>query len=220
MVRVGRVRKKGSQREWYRYTRRAIEEEAQLNTARVIDAVNADIVCLQEVEDLETLRLFNGDLLKHIQDTNHPPDSLNKKYYKYAILLDGNDAERYIDVAVLSRLNILGIRTHMFDTDSEGLIFRRDCLEVDIQTPKGNKLTILNCHLKSQIPSMVNREGERVNNTPEIRKREISKIIKIMKEKVATEHNGYYVIVGDLNGHPLHLLIYKNDLRTKACECD
>jgi hypothetical protein len=42
---VGRVRKKGKLREWYRYTREPIEKEAQYNTARVIDAVNADVVC-------------------------------------------------------------------------------------------------------------------------------------------------------------------------------
>jgi len=201
MVRAGRVRKKGKLREWYRYTREAIEEEAQYNTARVIDAINADVVCLQEVEDLETLRLFNEDLLKRIQDTNHNPDTINEKYYKYAMLLDANDS-RYIDVGIISRLDVLGIRTHMFDTDEEGPIFRRDCLEIDILTPKQNKITFMNCHIKSQIPHIIIREGEKVNITPEIRKRELSRIGQILKEKMKTDQDGYYIVVGDLNGNP------------------
>jgi hypothetical protein len=46
---------------------------------------------LLEIEDLETLLLFNEDLLQGIQDTNHSPHTANEKYYKYAILLDAND---------------------------------------------------------------------------------------------------------------------------------
>ncbi|CAN5473700.1 endonuclease/exonuclease/phosphatase family protein [soil metagenome] len=200
MVRSGRVRKKGKLREWYRFTREPIEEEAQYNTARVIDAVNADVVCLQEVEDIETLRLFNGDLLQRVQDSHHSPDSTNEKYYKYPMLLDANDT-RYIDVGILSRHNILGIRTHMFDTDDEGPIFRRDCLEIDILTPSQNKITILNCHIKSQIPSIVMRDGEKVNITPEIRKRELFRIGEILKEKMKADREGYYIVIGDLNGN-------------------
>ncbi len=45
------------------------------------------------------MRLFNEDLLKCIQDTNHNPDTINEKYYKYAMLLDANDS-RYIYIGI------------------------------------------------------------------------------------------------------------------------
>jgi len=202
MVRVGRVRKKGTGSEWFRFTRQPINEIGQHNTARVIDAVNADVICLQEVEDLETLRLFNEHVLKPVQDKNADRDKPNLKYYSSLLLLNGNDQDRYINVAVMSRLEILGIRTHMFDVDDEGLIFRRDCLEVDVMTQSKKKITILISHLKSQIPSYRMVGSERVNVTPEIRKREIAKIVDILKLKLTNDPNGYIVLAGDLNGDP------------------
>jgi predicted extracellular nuclease len=45
------------------------------------------------------------------------------------------------------------------------------------------------------------RDGERVNITPEIRKRELSRIGKILKERMRSDREGHYIVVGDLNGN-------------------
>ena len=67
------------------------DEEKRL-TAKAIKAVDADIICLQEVENLEVLERFNSRYL----------GGKKEKKYKYRMLIDSHDPRR-IDVAVLSR---------------------------------------------------------------------------------------------------------------------
>jgi hypothetical protein len=58
------------------------------NTARVIKDVKADVACIVEVENRETLRSFDAHLLK--------------SRYKYEMLIDANDP-RNIDVGLYSK---------------------------------------------------------------------------------------------------------------------
>ena len=61
---------------WHQVKRAPIDEVAQQNTAKIIDAVNADVICVQEVEDLPTLRNFASKILEPIQKKNkHKPYS-------------------------------------------------------------------------------------------------------------------------------------------------
>ena len=61
-------------------------------TAQAVKALGADVVALQEVEDLGTLKLFNSRFLKGAG-------------FRYQYLIDGNDP-RFIDIALLSKLEV------------------------------------------------------------------------------------------------------------------
>src|SRR5206468_9247548 len=88
--------------------------------ARIL-AMDADVLAVQEVEDLTTLTAFARDELKELG-------------YRHAVLVEGNDP-RLIDVGVLSRLPIGGVTSwrHAVDqpTDPDP-VFSRDLLQVDI----------------------------------------------------------------------------------------
>jgi endonuclease/exonuclease/phosphatase family metal-dependent hydrolase len=62
--------------------------------------VDADVLALQEVENLDAPRRFNRDHLD--------------RPYAYEALVEGNDP-RFIDVAVLSRLPIANLTSHRFE---------------------------------------------------------------------------------------------------------
>jgi endonuclease/exonuclease/phosphatase family metal-dependent hydrolase len=89
-----------------------------------------------EVEDRGILQDFNSKIL-------------GGKKFKYPMLVDGNDP-RGIDVGLLSNFEVANVRTHIFDRDSTGIIFSRDCLESELKLPDGRPLHILCNHLKSQ----------------------------------------------------------------------
>src|SRR5262245_15752959 len=68
------------------------ETEKEL-TGKAIAALKADVIALQEVENLDVLKRFRSDHLKKLD-------------YTFAMLVDGNDP-RQIDVAVLSRFPLI-----------------------------------------------------------------------------------------------------------------
>lgn len=158
-----------------------LDEGQRKNTAKVILENDPDVMCLQEVENLETLKQFNSKYLK--------------RKYPYAMLIDGNDL-RQIDVGILSKLEIAGVRTHQFDKDAKGEIFSRDCLEADIMLDKkGNKsLTLFVNHLKSRLG------GEEA--TSEKRERQAARIAGIIQERFDNVKNASFAVLGDFNDTP------------------
>ena len=81
---------------WIELKEKEINDKAILNTARVIAAVNPDVLACVEVEDRPGLVRFNENVLAPIfEATDRPP-------YPFALVIDGNDA-REIDVGILSR---------------------------------------------------------------------------------------------------------------------
>jgi hypothetical protein len=80
----------------------------------------------------------------------------------YQVLVDSRDF-RQIDVGVLSKRPITGLRSHVDDvlpgkkkkakkktTEGSKYLFSRDCLEVDIALPGDRTLTVFNNHFKSK----------------------------------------------------------------------
>ncbi len=120
-----------------RLTREHLREPARANTARVLREVDADVVCLVEVEDRLTLKHFVADYLEG-------------RRYQHVMCIDGND-DRGIDVAIASRYPLGRLRSHVDDIRPGGRepIFSRDCLEVEVLSPAGPIHFLLN-HLKSQ----------------------------------------------------------------------
>ncbi|WP_448598677.1 hypothetical protein [Thermoleptolyngbya sp.] len=80
-------------------------------TAQAIGALRADILGLQEVESMDTLKQFVRQFRPLMPD------------YPYKLVIDGND-RCLIDVGLLSRYPFRHIRTHHFDRAPSGhLIF-------------------------------------------------------------------------------------------------
>ena len=114
------------------------DAEAKEITGALINEVDADVLCLQEVEGLDVLKRFRSEYLG------------GRRNYPYALVIDGNDPRR-IDVAILSRRPILAARTWQHLPYGRGYVFSRDCLEVDLEMPGGKTLTVYNNHFKSMI---------------------------------------------------------------------
>jgi endonuclease/exonuclease/phosphatase family metal-dependent hydrolase len=163
------------------------------NTALAILEAEPDILTVQEVENLTTLRVFND---KYLDD-----------YFGEIILVDGNDP-RGIDVGLMVKrdvknLRIESIRTHFDETKpgaesvnrgaarnfgylAYGALFSRDCLEVDINY-NGSMYTFLVNHLKAQ--------GG--NNHVERRKSQADRVAEIVNEVVG--RGRIPIVLGDLN---------------------
>ena len=154
------------------------EAEKKL-TAKAIAETDADVIALQEVDNIEVLRRFRSDYLK------------NQKY-THCMLIDGNDP-RHIDVAVLSRHPIIHARSYHHLRSGTRPLFSRDCLEADIQL--GNKtLTLFVTHFKSMLGGRAETKAKR--------QRQAAAAQQIVKDRFgATAGNAPWIICGDLNDY-------------------
>lgn len=102
--------------------------------------IDADVVGLQEVESIETLKQFQD---RYLSDMG----------YSETILIEGND-RRGIDVALFSRYPVTDVKSHRdarFEVPGQGTMgFGRDLLQARIQGPNGYTFTVFIAHLKSQ----------------------------------------------------------------------
>ncbi|KAL9652168.1 hypothetical protein ABK040_013937 [Willaertia magna] len=156
-----------------------VDDTSKRITAEAIKEINADILCLQEVESLQVVDKFNNNYL----------DS----QYTYTMLIDGRDP-RGIDVAVLSKYPIVNVRTNRFaKNERNGYIFSRDLLEVDIDLD-GKILTVYVTHLKSMLGGRQKTFPKRLEQVKYIQKR----IHQMWKEK---ENN--FILCGDFNDYCL-----------------
>jgi len=154
-----------------------------------------DIVCMQEVDSMDALRLFNEDYLE--------------SHYDYAILLDSHDPRR-IDVGVLSKLKVKTIKTNMYEpysgTGKQEYLFSRDCLELNFETPDSKPLTIFVNHLKSNYvdeKDPVKRKQKQKENN-KLRFKQAKKVADLVSARFPgdsfKEEN--FVILGDFNDRP------------------
>lgn len=166
---------------WIEWRRELVSGRAIENTGRVIAEVNADVLCLVEVENRPVLRRFNETVLKAGR-------------YPYAMLIDGND-ERGIDVGIASKLPICDMRSHVdeLDPSSKRPLFSRDCAEFEIMLPRGRSLWVLVNHFKSR------GHGEKKENDAK-RERQASRVAEILGRFDLAQD--WVVVAGDLNELP------------------
>jgi endonuclease/exonuclease/phosphatase family metal-dependent hydrolase len=160
-------------------------EEREL-TEQAIKATRADVLALQEVESLDTLKRFRTQYLGSLD------------LYPYAFLVDGNDTRR-IDVAVLSQLPILEIRSHQYLRHEGEWLFSRDCLEVDIDAG-GSELTLFVNHLRSMYDRSDPANGRR--NSHERRKLQAQTVRQLAENRFGPDAGEHpFVVLGDLNDY-------------------
>jgi endonuclease/exonuclease/phosphatase family metal-dependent hydrolase len=190
------------------YKGRLVAAKKPEDTKKVADRVismDVDVLAVQEVEDIDTLKQFNREHLKGL--------------YKYVGLIEGNDL-RLIDVGILSKLPIASMTScqhAVHPDDPNEPIFGRDLLEIDILTPSRSKklFTLFNNHLKSHYVDYREDkvEGEKKNNLRRSRQAEV--IGTIVKDR--TRPDIRYIILGDMNDPPdsryLRWFVRDNELK-------
>lgn len=146
---------------------------------RVLEEVDADFVALQEVENMNCLSTLNS--------------ALDKPYPQLG-LIEGNDRQRGIDVAFMSRLPVEEVVSHAEEVlpshpdVSKNYRFSRDCLEVKLKTEP--PVTILINHLKSSRGDAKGSAAKRLVQS--------KGIVAIASRIDKPEHRAVF-IVGDLN---------------------
>jgi len=161
---------------------RIYDDESKKITAKAIREVNADVICLQEVESLPVLDRFNSYYLGGMK-------------YAYRALIDSFDP-RAIDVAVLSRYPISALRSHREErnTSNTAFLFSRDCLEVDVQIG-GKTLTLYLNHFKSMMGGRDETRARRVTQAERV-----AAIVDARWKK--SGYKGNFVVLGDFNDYP------------------
>lgn len=155
-------------------------EERLARLAAVLRRLDADVVCLQEVEHRFLLERFNRDFL----------DGLG-----YAVvLIEGND-DRGIDVALLSRLPIGPVSSYRHlrfrSEDGAEQRFRRDLLRVRIGPPLDADVYVV--HLKAQ------SGGEAADAA---RLAEARAAAEILRAELARDPDYRALVAGDFNDIP------------------
>ena len=156
-------------------------------TASIVHRANADILCMQEVFDRETLDYFLDHL---VQATGAAP-------YPHRICVPGNDGHGR-DIAVASRLPIAEWKSHAHLTPADlGLepprgiagdrpVFRRDCLQLRI-----GALTLFACHFKAPWPDE--------QAAWPVRRLEAMAVAELIRRAFREPETASWLVLGDLN---------------------
>jgi endonuclease/exonuclease/phosphatase family metal-dependent hydrolase len=155
-----------------------------------IKQMNLDVLAVQEVEDVDTLRRFNHDDLGGL--------------YKQVVLVEGNDP-RLIDIGLLSKLPLGAVTSwqHTPDPVNGSPLFSRDLLQVDVLSAdrKRRLFTLFNNHLKSHYVSFTAADAEaEAARANELRRRQCQAAAAIIAAQMRP--NSRYVVVGDMNDPP------------------
>ncbi|MER8982666.1 MULTISPECIES: endonuclease/exonuclease/phosphatase family protein [unclassified Mesorhizobium] len=196
----------------------AQSDDTRQLTALAIAATRADIICMQEVDNIEALKAFEyGYLFKMVGQG-----------YRQKYTTAGNDS-RGIDVAVMMRnetaqgqpIEFVRMTSHAYVTyeqfglhtpELEALgnqanerIFRRDCLEIDV-TVGGVPLTLYLVHFKSMGSPRNGLDGREA--TMPVRIAEAQAVRRIIEERFGgdtADKSGAadkrWAICGDMNDY-------------------
>jgi len=175
------------------YRGKLVNAKEASETKTVADRIlnmNVDVLAVQEVEDIDTLREFNRVHLEGM--------------YPQLVLLEGNDP-RLIDVGLLSKFPLGAVTSwqHAVHPEDPGQkVFGRDLLEVQILNPTRTRVlfTVFNAHLKSHYVDFREEtdSGDKANRVR--RRRQSEAIAAIVKSR--TRPRTKYAIVGDMNDPP------------------
>jgi endonuclease/exonuclease/phosphatase family metal-dependent hydrolase len=156
-------------------------------TAAVLAHAGADVVCLQEVFDIEALDFFHDHLLRHA----------GGQVYPHRFCLPGNDGAGR-DVALMSRRPVDEVVSHTkltaADLDLEELparkttrpAFCRDCLMAQI-----GELTLFLCHFKAPWPD--------AQAAWPVRRLEALAVRRLIERRFPDDKNALWLVLGDLN---------------------
>jgi endonuclease/exonuclease/phosphatase family metal-dependent hydrolase len=162
------------------------DDDSKRLTGETIRAAQADVIALQEVENLDVLKRFRSLYLG------------GSRAYPYALSIDGNDP-RLIDVAVLSKHPLVHFRSHQERRSGTSYVFSRDCLEVDVRVG-ARRLTLFVNHLKSMLD-----KDDPVNGRRRTRIRRLLQceaVRQIVVDRFGVEAGSHpFVILGDLNDY-------------------
>ncbi|CAH0341209.1 endonuclease/exonuclease/phosphatase family protein [Rhizobium sp. CECT 9324] len=187
------------------------DDTRQLSALAIADA-DADILCLQEVDNMEALQAFEYGYLFRMVGAG----------YRQKYIIEGNDS-RGIDVAVLmreqtrdgERIELVDIKSHaaltyrtlsLYHTglgpnlQPDDKIFKRDCLELDLRIG-GRPLTLYVLHLKSMTNGRDGVDGREM--TRPVREAELKAVRHIIENRFGKEHVAgmNFIICGDLNDY-------------------
>ena len=194
-------------------------DDTRQMTALAIADTFADIICLQEVENMHALEAFEYGYLYKMTGTG----------YRQKFLIDGNDS-RGIDVAVMAQertasgeeiefvratshaklsyddLDIYNPALEQMGEEKHEKVFRRDCLEVDFKIG-GRPLTLYVSHFKSMGTHKRNVIGR--DYTMPIRQAEAAAVRTIIERRFGKgkTDNKRWLICGDLNDYLSRLAI-------------
>lgn len=171
---------------WLELKDKNVDDRAVHNTARVIAAVDADVLALVEVEHRPALLSFHDGVLEPILRKT------GRKGYPYALVVDGND-KRGIDVAILSRHPVTDITPHIFDVPGAPPIFSRDCCEYFVEVPG----------IERRLLVMANHFTSKGSDFSGMKRRfpQATHVAKIVKSRLDQGFK-YFVVAGDLNDYP------------------
>ncbi|MCO6185733.1 endonuclease/exonuclease/phosphatase family protein [Rhizobium sp. L1K21] len=194
-------------------------DDTRQMTAQAIFDADADILCLQEVDNIEALKAFEYGYLFRMMGAG----------YRQKYLIEGNDS-RGIDVALMMRdetrtgekIELIDIRSHARVTyDELGLfnrdvavagekptdqVFKRDCLEADIRVGR-QRLTLYIVHFKSI--GGARGGGDPRLATMAIRQAEAQAVRHIISKRFGSNvsSNINFAICGDMNDYEEKLMI-------------
>ena len=158
--------------------------------AERIKAMDVDVLCGQEIEDIDTLHYFvTNDL---------------KGFYPYVMLIEGNDP-RLIDVAVLSKFPIGAATTWQTASHPEApgeRVFSRDMLQVEILNKTGTQrlLTVFVNHLKSKFVPFTQDQAAGTKAANARRRLQAETIARIVAD--VTRPDSAFAVIGDMNDAP------------------
>ena len=193
------------------------DDSMQLTALAIADTM-ADIVCMQEVENIEALNSFEyGYMFKMIG-----------RGFRQKFLIEGNDS-RGIDVAVMAReetqdgqkIELTNIRSHAqlsygdaglhtpqlkaMGQEAHKKIFRRDCLELDFKIG-GRPLTLFVVHFKSMGSGKNGVDGRQY--TMPVRVAEARAVRQIIHQKFnGKTNNKRWLICGDMNDYRSRIIV-------------
>jgi len=157
--------------------------ESQAALADVMESSEADIIALQEVENIDILTQFRNE--------NGLKDD-----YPHVALVEGNDG-RGIDVALLSKHPISNVKTHkdeVFPIEGQkDRGFLRDLLQADVDIPEYGPVRFFLNHFASK------RGGKRADR---MREAEATAARDIIKRETKNFPSQKFVVMGDFNDTP------------------